>query len=378
MPLRFWAISLLSLMVVNLLGGCVDLRNESRLILPANIDEPVFVQLPDNKIDWETADPSNLLQVYVGQEDICCEDQTPMAGRYAFNGDKLVFTPAFPFVTGQDYVARLQMPNGQEGWIQERTTFTIAPVTPLVDAKVTGIYPSGNVLPENVLRFYIHFARPMKPHVAFEYIKLLDASGNADEAAFMRFKQELWNEDRTRLTLLMDPGRIKREVATNIQLGPALRAGKRYELMIEEGWPTADGTSQLAAFSKPFVVAQALRELPDSEAWDITVPGRGTQQMIAIRFDRPFDYQLLLKDIHVLSEDGQKIPGEIQIGEHEYEWHFLPKHPWSAEKILIVVNSELEDVAGNNFKDLLDHKVDTETKSHSQISIPLRLKGLGK
>ena len=72
-----------------------------------------------------------------------------------------------------------------------------------VDAKVVGIYPSGDVLPENVLRFYIHFARPMKPHVAFDCIKLLDASGNADEAAFMRFKQELWNEDRTRLAVLV-------------------------------------------------------------------------------------------------------------------------------------------------------------------------------
>ena len=361
-------------MAATLLGACADLGNEGHLSLPEQIDEPVLVQLPGKKSDWKTTDPSNLLQVFVGQVEGCCEDKTPISGRYEYKGNRLVFTPAFPFVAGQDYVVRLQMPKGQEAWVQEHTVFSIAPDTPSVGAEVVGVYPSGSVLPENVLRFYIHFARPMKPHVAFDYIKLLDASGNADEAAFMKFKQELWNEDRTRLTLLMDPGRIKREVATNARLGPALRAGERYELMVEEGWPTADGTSLLTAFSKPFLVAEALRELPDTDQWDITAPGWRTQDVIEIRFDRPFDYQLLLKDIRVVSEEGQKIDGDIQIGKHGYEWRFVPDHPWNAENILIIVNTELEDVAGNNFKDLLDHKVDTETKNHSRISIPVTLK----
>ena len=374
MRVRFFAIALLSLMAATLLGACSDVGNASRLMLPAHVDEPVLVQLPDEQSDWKTTDPSNLLQVFVGEVERCSEDQTPISGRYEYKGSRLVFTPAFPFVAGQDYVVCLRMPNGQGAGAQERTAFTIAPDTPLVDARVVGIYPGGDVLPENVLRFYIHFARPMKPHVAFDYIKLLDASGYADSAAFMKFKQELWNEDRTRLTLLMDPGRIKREVATNARLGPALRAGERYELRVEGGWPTADGTSLLTAFSKPFLVAEALRELPNIDQWDITVPGWRTQDVIAIRFDRPFDYELLLKDIRVLSEDGQKINGEIHIGNHEYEWRFVPDHPWRAENILIVVNSELEDVAGNNFKELLDHKVDTETKNHSQISIPITLK----
>ena len=36
----------------------------------------------------------------------------------------------------------------------------------------------------------------------------------------MRLKQELWNEDLVRLTVLIDLGRIKRNVATNVELGP--------------------------------------------------------------------------------------------------------------------------------------------------------------
>lgn len=88
---------------------------------------------------------------------------------------------------------------------------------------------------------------------------LRDASGNADDAAFMRFTQALWNKDGTRLTVPIDPGRIKRHVATNVELGPALLEGQNYTLEIEPGWPSADGHSILPGFAKkrhgrPFAV----------------------------------------------------------------------------------------------------------------------------
>ena len=113
---------------------------------------------------------------------------------------------------------------------------------------MTDVYPSGDLLPENVLRFYVHFSEPMTPHLASDFVTLRDASGVADRAAFMKFKQELWNADRTRLTVLIDPGRIKRSVATNLDLGPALLEGERYSLTVDEGWPSADGSSVLPSF----------------------------------------------------------------------------------------------------------------------------------
>ena len=75
---------------------------------------------------------------------------------------------------------------------------------PARPTKVTQIQPSSSQTPENTLRFYLYFAQPMKPNVAFNYIKLVNAAGEEDNAAFMKFKQELWSADRKRLTLLMD------------------------------------------------------------------------------------------------------------------------------------------------------------------------------
>ncbi len=66
----------------------------------------------------------------------------------------------------------------------------------------------------------------------------------------MRFKQELWNEDLARLTVLIDPGRIKRNVATNVELGFALLAGRNYTLSVGAGWSSANSESVLPAFDK--------------------------------------------------------------------------------------------------------------------------------
>lgn len=338
--------------------------NETRLSLPHNAEAAVALTLSEKLTD----EPSNMLQVFVGTEEQCCDTKTPMAGRYTHKNNVLSFTPAFGFSAGQHYVARVRSEEKEE-----LIPFRIHSDIPMPPAKITKLYPSGETLPENTLRFYIHFSKPMKPHVALNYIKLRDTSGNVDDAAFMQFKQELWNEDRTRLTVLMDPGRIKRNVATNRALGPALIAGQRYEFVVEPGWPTADGTSVLPEFSKSFLVSEPLREMPSVDLWEVITPQLGTRDPLRIEFDRPYDHQLLRKEILVGQESDRKIEGDVEIGEDESSWYFTPKTAWADEQVWLVVNSILEDVAGNNFKDLLDHTAGSRGKTASHIAVPVVL-----
>ncbi len=337
------------------------------LALPQHGAEPVTLALPDSA--QATARPSEVLAVFVGQVDPCCEGRTPIAGRYARANDALTFTPAFGFDAGQDYVARVRTSQ-----IEEMVAFRIPSRAATVPAVVTDIYPSGDTLPENTLRFYIHFSVPMTPHAAFDYIRLRDATGSADEAAFMRFKQELWNEDRTRLTVLIDPGRIKREVATNVELGPALLAGQTSTLTVEGGWPSADGTSLLPAFTKAFRVSEALRERPDTRHWTANAPCAGTREPLAITFDRPFDRHLLTQALWVESETANRIDGTIEVGNAERRWSFTPNRPWSSDDVLLVASPVLEDVAGNNFHDLLDHAADPEESANSATDLPVNIR----
>ena len=333
------------------------------VMLPQSSGDPVTAPVLQNTP--ESADSSDLLQVFVGPARSCCEGRTPIAGHYERTNDRVTFSPAFGFDAGQDYVVRI--PRGQS---EELIQFNIPSDITITAAKVTEIYPSGDTLPENILRFYIHFSVPMQPHVAFDHITLRDASGNADEAAFMRFKQELWNEDRTRLTVLIDPGRIKRNVATNVELGPALLEGQDYTLTIKAGWPSADGASVLPEFSKHFMVGPPLRNLPDVKHWRVTTACIGSRDTLKIAFDRPFDRHLLTQHIRVASKDGHPIEGSIEIGSGERLWTFKPNANWPTDHIQINVDPRLEDVAANNFHDLLDH-VASETSGASSIVLPV-------
>jgi len=337
--------------------------DEYGLSLPQDVDAAVSLDLPDGL----AGDPSDLLQIFVGTVEECCDTKTPVAGRYVHENTVLSFTPAFGFSAGQDYVARVRRFQSEE-----LVPFRVASDVAIAPAAVTEIYPSSEMLPENTLRFYIHFSVPMRPGVAFDYITLSDASGNADEAAFMRFKQELWNEDRTRLTLLIDPGRIKRNVATNVKLGPALLAGHDYTLSVDAGWPSADGYSVLPAFTKQFTVTAPLRELPDVEQWRVTAPCVGTHEPLQIDFDRPFDRHLLVKDVHVTTDVGRDIVGSIEVGAGERSWSFTPDAPWAIASILVDVSPTLEDVAANNFQDLLDHVASDAIKPRA-ITRPIDL-----
>lgn len=343
--------------------------NDHDLSLPQYDSESFTIHFSESAVNWDEVTINEVLQIFVGAIDLCCDGRTPVAGRYALKSNFLTFTPAFSFVAGQDYVARIRIP----GMDEDLVPFSLSSVAATIDATVTEIYPSGDTLPENVLRFYIHFSVPMSPHVAFDYIELRDASGVVDEAAFMRFKQELWNEDRTRLTLLIDPGRIKRNVATNVELGPALLAGQHYVLSVASGWPSADGMSVLPAFSKAFTVSDALRERPDVRLWQTTPPCLGTSDPLNITFDRPFDRHLLSKDIRVVTGDGQIVGGIIHVDEGENAWSFTPNEPWAHEDLQVIVTPTLEDVAGNNFRDLLDHVASAEADDVSLTALPINL-----
>ena len=314
-------------------------------------------------------DPSDLLTIYTGKVDDCCEERTPIAGRYALTERGLNFVPAFGFDFGQEYVARIS----SDAVAVDLVPFSLTQLSVSVPAAVTAIYPSGETLPENTLRFYIHFAVPMQPQVAFDYIELRDASGTPDDAAFMRFKQELWNADRTRLTVLMDPGRIKREVATNVALGPALLAGEEYSLTVRAGWPSADGGSRLSEFTKTFGVSEALRSRPDVDHWHTSSPCVGTKTPLEVWFDRPFDRHGLSNHIRVMGLDGSRVNGTALVGADERVWRFFPEELWEQESIQIVADESLEDVAGNNLLELLDHAQGTDFIVDASTALSVQL-----
>ena len=92
--------------------------------------------------------------------------------------------------------------------------------------RVTGIYPTAAEVPSNLLRLYVWFSAPMSEGCAAEYVRLARDDGGNIAGALLPTEHELWDAARRRLTVLLDPARIKRGLVGHQEVGYPLRAGR--------------------------------------------------------------------------------------------------------------------------------------------------------
>ncbi|MCJ8298124.1 MAG: hypothetical protein MJK13_04195 [Pseudomonadales bacterium] len=194
----------------------------------------------------------------------------------------------------------------------------------------------------------------MKQKVSASYIRLVNSEGVADTQAFMNLGTELWSPDAKRLTVLLDPGRIKRGVGTNEALGPALLLGESYSLVIDGRWPTYEGKTLEGGFVKPIVVEGPYRTLPSLNNWTVTEVNRS---QLKVTLDRIFDSALLKRFVMITNDKGLPIVGIIVLGTSEMSFTFIPNRRFESNVINIVIDPRLEDITGNNFESLLDSPV---------------------
>src|SRR6266705_1729166 len=163
-------------------------------------------------------------------------DSPSVLGEVTRRGSELIFTPRYPFQPGLKYRAKFDasaLSKEQEPTIGE---FTMAAPSKQSMARVVAIYPSSNDLPENLLKFYIHFSAPMSRGEAYERISLLDENGKPVARPFLELTEELWNPQMTRFTLFFEPGRIKQGLVPREELGLSLTVGHSYTLVIDGAW----------------------------------------------------------------------------------------------------------------------------------------------
>ena len=319
--------------------------------------------------DKEISD-NNLLAVFVKNETREYASHA-IQGKYTKEDNYLVFKPYFPFERGMNYIVRTQNTNANDQYLYQ--SFQIGKTSIVKKAEVISIYPSANQLPENLLRFYIYFNTPMQKGQALKYIQLIDEEGNIDRHAFMEFKQELWSTDGKRLTILFDPGRIKRGVSTNVLRGPALLEGKKYKLRISGVWQDVYGQPLSINTTKEFVVAHDYRQQMKINNWEIDVPKANSNDTLTIKFDRIIDHALIQSMITLEHKEDNPI-GHWEILGNEQSLQFIPQRKWLEGDYRIVIDSRLEDIVGNNLQNLLDHnKTDQESKSQAYHFIEFKL-----
>lgn len=282
-------------------------------------------------------------------------DLPPLFGAYSVDEGSLTFQPRYPLASGVTYYAVFHPPESPP---VEATFHGPEPVA-APEARITAIYPSAPVLPANQLKMYIVFSAPMQGSDFWPSIHLIDQDGKPAYLPFVG--QELWNRDYTRLTLIFDPGRIKRGVKPNVDLGPVLEEGKRYTLIVDREFKDVHGRLLAEPFRHEFAVGADERRAVDTALWKLSPPKAGTRDPLVIRFDRPLDYALLSDAFQIPDVSGVATPGT-----GETEWRFQPTQPWTRGEHRVVVDMALEDLAGNRIGRPFD--VDTMTSPTERIT----------
>ena len=310
---------------------------------------------PLRATDWQAEDWQKVLSVYAGQGDLIADMNVPaMLGSYGIENSLIRFRPKFPLERGVTYRAVFRpskLPGGADADNRAAdiiATFHLQTLRHKPTTVVTQVYPSGDVLPENLLKFYIHFSAPMRGGHIYSHIHLRDEAGKPVELPFLEIDEELWNPEMTRLTLFIDPGRIKRGVKPLEEIGPALEEGKRYTLEIDAAWHDSAGLALRESFRKPFRAGALDREPPSPAAWKIKSPKAGTRDALTVNFSEPMDHALALRVIRVADAAGRLVEGASALSNHEKRWRFAPREPWSAGQHQLQVQNTIEDLAGNN------------------------------
>lgn len=323
-------------------GGAVD-------VLLSDEDAAWFRAADLSHEDWVA-----VLRVVVAADDVDPADQPSVLGRYRVTDTGIRFTPRYPFDPGRSYhvtfdPARLPVGSDPPSLPADRAEATVslpareqAPTT-----QVLQVYPTSPVIPENHLRFYIEFSAPMGLAGGRDHVRLLDADGGLVEDAFLPLDVAMWNDDRTRYTVLFDPGRVKRGILPNEQMGRPLVEGRRYVLVVDAAWSDGNGLPLVAPHRHEFTVGPPLERAIDAARWELTVPPADTRAPLEVRFDRALDYALLHRALVVASPDGQPLRGDIEVGAGETSWRFVPDDPWTNDEHALIARTMLEDPSGN-------------------------------
>ena len=259
------------------------------------------------------------------------------------------FKPRFPLAFDIRHTARLDLGAGHQPLI----TDVVLPRPKSVPTHVVSVHPSGASIPENTLRFYLIFSAPMQRGEAYRHVRVVDAQGKAADLPFLELDEELWDPTGTRLTLLVDPGRIKRGVKPLEDIGPVFESGNRYTLEIDASWPDIHGKPLARPHRKQYLATPAARERIAPATWVINPPVRVTEPL-AVRFPKALDKALIERVITVTDSLGKPVTGLVEALPGETGYRFRPEHPWKPGNYTLSIGPALEDPSGNRIDRLFD------------------------
>ena len=292
------------------------------------------------------------------------QSEQSMLGKYLIDDKHVIFQPRFPLIKGRKYLVQF---NFEEAY---RQLITVPTGTVLQPTQLLAYYPSSKVVPENWLKLYLYFSAPMRKGEALAHIHCYDGTDTEIKTLFLDMGEELWDKAGKRLTLWLDPGRIKRYLHPNLQQGKPLEAGTALRILIDENWKDANGRKLDKPMKIIYQIVEADRQKPKTEQWDLIYP-ESAQAPVEIDFYESMDHALLNSRIVILNEAGQMVDGQIKLQEQESRWVFYPNKAWLPGAYTLRISTRLEDLAGNNLRRVFDRDVEAHKEQSQDVPVYL-------
>jgi hypothetical protein len=279
------------------------------------------------------------------------QDWQPVAGIFESQDGDAWFVPRFPLVPGLGYTLLI---DGVEAARIETPARASTPTT-----EVVSIHPAAVELPVNLLRIYVTFSAPMSEGYATRAVTIrrLD-TGEPLGGALLEMEPELWDSSRRRLTLLLDPGRIKRGLVPHAEAGYPLVEGVPVAVVVDSSFRDATGTPLRAPAERRYRIGSAIRARLDPGSWRLTVPAAHADVALVAEFGTPLDHALLQACLVVRDAAMAPVGGEVLVDGGESSWLFRPSSPWKPGRYTLRVDARLEDVAGNSVRRVFDRDLD--------------------
>lgn len=279
------------------------------------------------------------------------------------------FTPRFPAVPGTAFAVVEWRRDPASRW-SEVARVVVPDRVVAASTRVEAIDPGVEQVPANLLRFSVTFSEPMEEGSAAGRIHLRDAAGTESAGAILDMPPELWDRERRRLTVLLEPGRIKRGLQPHVQAGPPLVEGGEVTIVVDALLRNAAGSPLVSEARRTYRVGPPLRSRIDPATWTVAWPNR-PQDPLTVRFDRPLDRVLALRCLRVVDEHGDPVAGDSALDPEAGLWTFRPETSVGVARELRI-DTRLEDLAGNSVRRAFDRDLRAagdEVLQQSEVAI---------
>jgi hypothetical protein len=297
------------------------------------------------------------------------EDRTPVLGIFKNDGALHTFRPSVPFTPGYRYSVR------ESG--DSIAGFVIHDGPEATPPEITAIHPRTDTVPENLLKCYFQFSEPMQGvGKAADFIKVTELESGKMVDVFLELESELWNREHTRLTLWLDPGRIKTDLIPNLTRGKPLIEGKKYEIRVSKDWRSAMGVPMDQDYYKTIYVVRVDKTKPDPAMWQLHIPQSGGRQLLKLHFSQKVDLLTVVDGSRISDASGRSVAGKWKGLKNNMAMLFIPEEPWKKGSYTCILDAGMEDLAGNTVNRLFDTDLavhNVETPELEEIVMPFSI-----